>query len=281
MRVKLDAPDDSVSPGLAFLGGDFQHEDWCSDDDQLAAVVLQHPDPLDADAAIAARALYTQLITHLRESNYPYPLRLWNYFPGINQGIGDTERYRRFCIGRGQALEDAGLSDAQMCAATAIGGTRPEMRLIALCGRHPGVSIENPRQVSAWNYPRQYGPRQPAFARATGIELNDDHAALLISGTASVVGHHTTHPHDVVAQTDEASSNLTTLLAHASNAMNRPALAEFNSNSLARVYVRHADDWPQVRNQLRKRWPALRLCGLQGDICRSDLMMEIEAWHPA
>lgn len=281
MRVDLTQPSDACAPGLAFLGGDFECETWCGERDQLAAVVLSHSDSPESDAAIAAEALYRQLIDHLRESGYGYPLRLWNYLPDINGGRGDEERYRRFCIGRGCALEDAGLSDARMCAATAIGGTRPEMRLIALCGRHPGVSLENPRQVSAWNYPRRYGPRQPAFARATGIRLEDDRVALLISGTASVVGHTTTHPHDVMAQTDEAASNLDTLLSHAAGAMQRPALATFNADSLARVYVRRAEDWPQVRDRLRQRWPALNLCGLHGDICRADLMMEIEAWHPA
>ncbi|MDT8439051.1 MAG: hypothetical protein RQ729_08605 [Wenzhouxiangellaceae bacterium] len=281
LHVALHDPARPEAPGLECLGGDFGDEYWAADDQRLTAVVLNHPDPPDADAAIAAEALYCRLIDSLRDSDYPYPLRLWNYFPAINQGGGDQERYRRFCIGRGRALEAAGLNDAQMCAATAIGGLRPEMRLIALCGRDPGVSIENPRQVSAWNYPRRYGPRQPAFARATALVLEGGRIGLLVSGTASVVGHATTHPHDALAQTDEAASNLDALLAHASGAMNRPTLAQFNDASLARVYVRHAEDWPAVRERLRQRWPTLQLCGLVGDICRADLMVEIEAWHAA
>ncbi len=280
LEVQFDGRDFPHGPGLRPLGGDYRCEFW-SADDELAVFALAEPDPVEGDAAIPAERLYRQLIERLAESRFAYPLRLWNYFPAINQGADDQERYRRFCIGRRRALEAAGLSDAQMCAATAIGTTGETMQVIALAGTRPGVSIENPRQVSAWNYPRRYGPRQPAFARATGIDLADGRAGLLVSGTASVVGHITAHPHDVQAQTEEAASNLEALLGHAAGAMRRPGLAQFNTASLARVYVRHAEDWPSVEALVRRRWPDLRLCALQGDICRSDLMVEIEAWHAA
>lgn len=279
LSVALDGRAHPDGPGLPLLGGDFDAESWMASDRQLRAIVLGEPDDPAGDAADVAERLYRKLIGMLQDSPFGYPLRLWNYFPAINAGDGDRERYRRFCIGRGRALEAAGLSDARMCAATAIGGDRPVMQLVALAGTEPGVSIENPRQVSAWNYPRRYGPRQPAFARATALRLADGRSALLISGTASVVGHATAHPGDAMAQTDEAASNLEALLGHAAGSLGDPALARFNERSLARVYVRDPDDWPAIARRLRERWPELKLCGLRGDICRSDLMVEIEAWH--
>lgn len=281
LDIALDGRGHPDGPGLEFLGGDFNRECWCAPESQLRAIVLSEPDEPSTDAAAAAELLYRRLIRTLGESRFGYPLRLWNFFPGINHGEDDRERYRRFCVGRGRALEAAGLNDASMCAATAIGGEQPVMQLVALAGVSPGISIENPRQVSAWNYPRRYGPRQPAFARATGIDLADDRAGLLISGTASVIGHATAHPGDALAQTDEAASNLDALLGHAAGVMNRPALADFSEHSLARVYVRNPEDWPAIEQRLRRRWPALRLCGLRGDVCRRDLLVEIEAWHTA
>ncbi len=281
LHIRLDGSTHPEGPGLVYLGGDYEHEYWHSSSDQLRAIVLAAPDAVDADAAVAAQSLYQELIERLKQSDYAYPLRLWNFMPGINHGKGDQERYRRFCVGRGRALEAAGLSDAQMCAATAIGSQRPVMQLVALTGKTPGITVENPRQLSSWHYPRQYGPRQPAFARATGLELDDQRKGLIISGTASVIGHETAHPDDIQAQTLEAASNLDALLANAARLMNRKPLEQFNEHSLARVYVRHADDWPQVEHLLRSRWPRLRLAGLQGDICRSDLLVEIEAWHCA
>jgi len=281
LDIALDGRGPPDGPGLPFLGGDYDRECWDAPEDQLCAIVMSEPDDPGADAADAAEILYRRLIRTLEESRFGYPLRLWNYFPAINRGSDDRERYRRFCVGRGRALEAAGLNDARMCAATAIGSEQPVMQLVALAGVSPGISIENPRQVSAWNYPRCYGPRQPAFARATGIDLESGRVGLLISGTASVIGHATAHPGDALAQTDEAASNLDALLGHAAGVMNRPALGRFNGNSLARVYVRNAQDWPAIEQRLRRRWPSLRLCGLRGDICRDNLAVEIEAWHTA
>jgi len=280
LEIPLASADAPAAPGLAWLGGDFDFESWCAPDSEIRAIVLREPDDPEGDAAGPAERVYRRLIAELEDSAFGYPLRLWNYLPAINAGDGDGERYRRFCLGRGRALTAAGLDDARMCAATAIGGDRPVMQLVALCGRNPGLSIENPRQVSAWNYPRRYGPRQPAFARATAVPLAPRGTGLLISGTASVVGHATAHPGDAGAQTDEAASNIEALLAHAAAATGDPGLAAFGEHSLARVYVRRPGDWPGIRERLGRRWPALRLCGLRGDICRSDLMVEIEAWHP-
>jgi chorismate lyase/3-hydroxybenzoate synthase len=279
LRVALDGRGHPDGPGLQFLGGDFDAECWLAPSEQVRAIVLGEADDPDRDAADVAERLYRRLIGVLKDSPFGYPLRLWNYFPGINVGDGDNERYRRFCVGRGRALEAADLSDARMCAATAIGSDQPVMQLVALAGSEPGISIENPRQVSAWNYPRRYGPRQPAFARATALRLSGGRSALLISGTASVVGHATAHSGDAMAQTDEAASNLEALLAHAAGSLGNPALGRFNERSLARVYVRDPDHWADIRRRLRQRWPELRLCGLRGDICRSDLLVEIEAWH--
>lgn len=285
LTIALDGSPHPAGPGLESLGGDYELESWCAPETELQTLVLGAPDDPDGDAAVAAEIVYRELIERLADSEFAYPLRLWNFFPSINEGEGDAERYRRFCIGRGRALEQAGLADARMCAATAIGGDPaiqgPVMQLVALVGRAPGTTIENPRQVSAWNYPRTYGPRQPAFARATAVPLTGGRVGLLVSGTASVVGHATAHPGDVLAQTDEAASNLDALLRNAAGVLDRSRLGSFGPDSLARVYIRDAKDWPAIRDRLHARWPELRLCGLRGDICRSDLMVEIEAWHSA
>src|SRR6185312_12015184 len=58
--------------------------------------------------------------------------------------------------------------DLPLSAATAIGHHGPEglLQVYALCAAQPGQALENPRQVSAWKYPRRYGPTAPSFARA-------------------------------------------------------------------------------------------------------------------
>ena len=284
----------AAGTGLVWLGGDFNREYWqvpavlergdtvggwwaCGRD--LMAVAIARPDGALTDPEALTCEVYRDLIEAVRTQGFPEILRIWNFLPGINRGAGDLERYRRFCIGRGRALTEAGLDDATMCAATAIGSNDQSFRLFALAGRNPGLSIENPRQVPAWEYPRSYGPRSPAFARATAIYTERGGVGLMISGTASVVGHATVHPGDVLAQVDEAATNIEALLEVAARQLEEPTLHRFGSTSLVRVYVRQAADWPVIATRLRQRWPDVSLAGLRGDICRRDLLVEIEAWH--
>ena len=136
----------------------------------------------------------------------------------------------------------------------------------------PGTRVENPRQVSAWRYPRQYGRTPPSFARATALPAGD---ALAISGTAAVVGHASAHQDDLDAQVREILTNLDALLA----STHMPA--GFNAQSPLKVYVRHAEDARQVRELLHQHLPDVPLIMLNADICRSELLVEIDGWRYA
>jgi chorismate lyase / 3-hydroxybenzoate synthase len=278
--------------GLAFLGGELVHELWQSNGElsqgqegdvhwrrvgQLLYLECVLPDDGLVDPALLAEQAYQQLLAVASAQACPNLLRAWNYMAGINQGEGDQERYRRFCLGRARALESAGIDEPALCAGTAIGGDDPNLRIMLLAGSEAGINIENPRQVSAYHYPRIYGPRSPSFARATALPRSDGQALLMISGTASVVGHKTLHEGDLEAQIEEIRLNLDALLAESARRLNRPGLASFNEQSLVRVYVRHAADWPRIEARMAEIWPGVPLAGLLGDICRADLLLEVEA----
>jgi enamine deaminase RidA (YjgF/YER057c/UK114 family) len=143
-----------------------------------------------------------------------------------------------------------------------------------LASRAAPTAIENPRQISAYHYPPQYGP-QPAFSRASVLHQAAG-AMLFISGTASIVGHQTIHVGDAGAQTRETLANIEALLSEA----NRVAgAASFALGTLAyKVYVRHATDLGAVEAQLRSAvGSSARVVYLKADICRQDLLVEIEA----
>ena len=281
-----------ASIGLERLGGSVERECWRVDEPVVAGrdggvdwwqagdalfLACLHPDDGTGDAAELSEACYGELLGVARERGCSHLLRAWNYLPAINRGQGDQERYRRFCLGRGHALETLSIGEDDLCAGTAIGGDDPHLRVFALAGTQPGLHIENPRQLSAYRYPRAYGPRSPSFARATALPRSDGSMLLMISGTASVVGHETLHAGDVDGQLDEIVVNLNALLAESVMRLGRPALGQFGAHSLLRVYVRRAEDWPRVAARLEKAWPETPRVGLRGDVCRSDLLVEIEA----
>jgi chorismate lyase/3-hydroxybenzoate synthase len=132
--------------------------------------------------------------------------------------------------------------------------------------------VENPRQVSAWRYPRQYGPSAPTFARA--MHAPTCPPQLYISGTAAIVGHTSHHPEDLAAQLNETLANLDSLLDAAGSTPSLGAMSPL------KVYVRHASDVPAVRELLRARLgDKVPLVLLQGDVCRRELLLEIDGVH--
>jgi chorismate lyase/3-hydroxybenzoate synthase len=231
--------------------------------------------------AAASRDAYARLLDFLRAAGYPQLLRVWNYFPQINAGEGAAERYQQFCVGRSQVLEATPGYEARLPAATVIGSLGPGLVIYGLAAREAGQQIENPRQVSAFRYPRQYAPRSPAFSRARlkrwGRELH-----LYVSGTASVVGHETRHPHAALAQLGEAVRNLEALLAEASRAEPQLPPAQLSDLALLKLYVRPGVDLPPLQAMLQGLLgPQTSCLLLSGEICRRDLLVELEGLYAA
>ena len=219
---------------------------------------------------------YRHLLVQVRALGYPHLLRMWNYFPHINRVSNGLERYQQFCAGRYQALAE-GLSGfpRTLPAATAVGTLSGPLNIHFLAARLPGTHVENPRQVRAYEYPSVYGPRSPSFARAT-LRPSLYGANLLISGTASVVGHISVHIGEPQKQTLEILHNLTTLITHAEQ-LHGADRRWGNGHALLKVYIRHPEHVPAVRTILQERMPSQsRVLYLQGEMCRRELLLEIE-----
>jgi chorismate lyase/3-hydroxybenzoate synthase len=228
------------------------------------------------DMREASLEAYRLLQGFLRQSPHHCPMKIWNYIPGINQGEGDAEQYRQFCVGRAEALAADPAEQPPMPAATAIGASPGEqaLQVYFLATALPGINVENPRQLSAWHYPRQYGPQSPLFSRGTVMRL-DQVRQFLISGTASVVGHETHHD-NALDQIRESLANVNSLLGEAQRLLggHRPSLGD---SGILRVYVRSRSDYPVVRDALAVVIPPeLPRVHLLGDICRIDLLTEID-----
>lgn len=223
----------------------------------------------------ASTYAYQQIHDCLEASGFPALLRMWNSFPSINLEIAGMERYRSFCVGRHQALDAWHFPEEQLPAATAIGSHEGGLLVYFLAGKKPGIQIENPRQVSAFHYPKQYGPKSPSFSRATMTSWQH----LYISGTASIVGHESLHKDDCLAQLQETLRNISLVIDRA-HQLHGSACRNINDINLMRVYVRHPEHSEQLHEQLMQQLSTnAQIQVLQGDICRSDLLLEIEAMY--
>lgn len=234
----------------------------------------------------AAEAAYLRLIAFHRGLGYDHLLRTWNYFPDIHAADdGDAgsmlDRYQAFCVGRHRALVATGYDETALPAATAIGSQGDGLLVYFLAARAPGEQIENPRQVSAFRYPAEYGPQSPSFSRATLKRWDGERPHLYISGTASIVGHASVHVEDCLKQLDEIVENLRAIV-EAANARLAPEqhIDGPGGLGLLKVYLREPAHVAAVRERLTQlvgtRVPVLFL---RGDVCRRDLWVEIEGLH--
>ncbi|MES2886816.1 MAG: hypothetical protein V4739_02280 [Pseudomonadota bacterium] len=227
-----------------------------------------------------ARAAYDEVFSLLRQQGDWHLLRVWNYLPRINAEEGGLERYRQFNIGRQQAFQDHRRDNlAGSPAACAIGTRGGPLCIYFLAGPHPSMPLENPRQVPAYHYPTEFGPRSPTFSRACLVRSAPGQCLLMISGTASIVGHDTVHAGDVQAQAAETLRNLQAVIDQAhGRCTGRFALEELACT----VYLRHAQHAPAVMTVLGAAWgpqakALTQLVMVEADICRADLLIEIEA----
>ena len=219
-----------------------------------------------------AFALYTELMDLVDELEMSRFVRIWNYIPEITVGEGDDETYRQFCWGRADALQDRVLP-----AATGIGARDGWLRVGALCTTTEASAeniqithLENPRQLSAYRYPRDYGPRSPSFARATLVQAPEHGTGLLLlSGTASIVNHESQHAGDLNRQSEETARNINALLA----TLERPY-----SPLAVRYYLRDATRLQNALDCFKADFPSWPLPAFySADICRAELDLEIEA----
>lgn len=222
-----------------------------------------------------SKQAYREIFAFADGMGYPSLLRAWNYLPRINEPEQGLERYRCFNVGRHDAFISCGRSidEESVPAASVLGCGDEQMVVYFLAAKTPGKPVENPRQLTAYRYPEQYGPRSPIFARAM-LAGAGAQRCLMISGTASIVGHETMHKGNVAQQGIEIMRNIRTLLRQSgmeNEATGRMAL---------KVYVRHAEDLEQAQALVAKEFGReLQAVYLLSDICRSDLLLEIEGYY--
>ena len=211
---------------------------------------------------------YLAIFDFLAETGCGEPIRFWNYLSAITADDQGMERYRRFNIGRHRAFL-ARLHQSVPPAASCLGALQGGSMIYFLAARKAAEAIENPRQVSAYAYPPVYGPCSPSFSRA-----GRHGAKLFISGTASITGHETRHRGDLPGQIAETLANLQALIGNAGMAIERAQDWAF------KIYLRDPSYQAEVEPALDKVFgPGGQRLYLAAEICRTDLLMEIEAFH--
>jgi chorismate lyase/3-hydroxybenzoate synthase len=241
---------------------------------RLTARVPRARDLQPVVLAASVRDAYVSIDRYLSDLGR-YPIRFWNFVPGIGDRLGALDRYMVFNQGRYEALSQSPRLTGtgwSLSTSSAVGIATQDLVIDCLGWDTPGIPIENPRQVSSWRYSPCYGPKPPCFARATIARL-DSRPWLLIGGTASIVGESSLHQCEVEAQVAETVANLGALISSAYGTEN-DGLSLLHD---ARVYVAHSEHAARVRSALEGHLSSdVRLDVALAAICRPELLVEVE-----
>jgi len=210
-------------------------------------------------------------------------VRTWYYIGGI-LGAGEGESpYDRFNAARNDCYR-ANWSDLCLSpASTGIGMGTGRIAFEGLFLKNGAGGgeiswIDNPLQTPPHFYRGIADPeRKPSFSRAAAVRLGNG-AVLFISGTASIRDSEVISVGDPAAQTRITIENIETLMG-ADNLVGNHGLARgatLGDLQGYRVYLKRAGDLDVVRDCCRRRLPPVPHTYLVADVCRPDLLVEIE-----
>jgi len=147
--------------------------------------------------------------------------------------------------------------------------------------------IKNPAQICAYDYSKKVligsktennFPRlSPKFERAKLYKEGQNQYSLLISGTAAIHNEESLAIGDAAKQTEITLQNITRLIESAVNVIEQSGKKIDNvSYPYLRVYIKNITDYGYVKNICNQYHTPVEPVYLIGDICREELLVEIE-----
>lgn len=236
---------------------------------------------------------FSQLLPAFRQtrSDAGHIVRQWNYVEkifSIPEIHGKrSQHYQQFNEARAEFYGKHRALPAYP-AATGIGvdfnGVTIECCLIRGDETLQTISISNPNQVDSYHYgesvleegPSGHKKQAPQFERALLI-TDGKCSRLMISGTAAIVGQKTFARGNVEEQTFLTIRNIEALTSISNLKRHCPSMTVFpDKYAYLRVYVRNEADLEKVKSICCNHFGNAPVSFVVADICREDLLVEIE-----
>ena len=228
-------------------------------------------------------------ILEIEEMEFSDVVRQWNFIENILQispnGVGPKQNYQIFNDVRTEFYNRSNYKNGYP-AATGIGmssgGVILEFIAVTNSETNSIIPLKNPRQIDAHQYTNKVlvgAGREikatPKFERAKVLVAENCHK-VFISGTAAILGENTINDNNVETQTEITIDNIDSLIS--SQNMNTHGILMYGKTAkeYIRVYVKDEKEIPKVKQVCEKRWGNIQALYLVSDICRDDLLVEIE-----
>lgn len=245
-----------------------------------------------SDTRNAATKAFDQMkaILDAEGMSFNHIVRQWNFIGNILEIKNEFQNYQIFNEVRSEFYQKYRTLHSYP-AATGIGmklgGVLIDFCAVITNDTIEVKPIENPNQINAYEYSHQVLKgisgdgrsvlHPPQFERALLLR-NKIQSTLFISGTASIIGQDTIGIDDVEKQTIVTIENINKLT-------DQKIIGQFSANSDAdwgnfiflRVYVKNQEDFSKVKMLCAEQFPEIPAIFIESDICRENLLVEIEA----
>lgn len=215
-------------------------------------------------------------------------VRQWNYIERITEFEGNYQHYQAFNDARTHFYADTKWQKGYP-AATGIGVARGGIMIDfnAIKGDQITIlALDNSLQVPAHVYSQEVllgaedktfkNKTTPKFERGKAV-ISEGSSMSYISGTAAIRGEDSLESVDVITQNTITMENIDFLVS-CDNLKKNGLQIKLNNPvyQLLRVYVKNQSDCKEVEKYMTDNYPIAEKCYLHADVCREELLIEIE-----
>ncbi len=215
-------------------------------------------------------------------------VRQWNYIEDITSLSVNSQKYQHYQVFndvRSDYYNKSKFNNGYP-SATGIGteafGVIINFIAVSNASNVKLIPVVNPEQIDAHRYSQkvlvgeEYHKSSPKFERGK-LVVTDEGSKMYISGTAAIVGEDTLFPGDVEKQTMVTINNIKQLVKNALTLQSKDTqLSDRNKYTYIRAYVKYKKDIDIVMEICEKHFASECFQYLISDICRDDLLVEIE-----
>jgi enamine deaminase RidA (YjgF/YER057c/UK114 family) len=244
------------------------------------------------DTRKSSQAAFDQMreILEAEQMSYDHIVRQWNFIGNILEIKNDLQNYQIFNEVRSENYHKY-RSIHSYPAATGIGvksgGVTIDFYAVEPQQGVKIIAIDNPDQIRPYDYSQQVllgrplqgkdAKQPPQFERAMFLADRQSYT-LFVSGTASIIGQATIGIDDIVKQTEVTLENISKLTdENRIKHLTGNSQADAGKLILMRAYIKYQKDFEMVEKICNERFPGVPIIYCESDVCRDNLLVEIEA----
>lgn len=245
-----------------------------------------------SDTRKASQVAFDQMREILETENmsYDHIVRQWNFIGNILEVKNDLQNYQVFNEVRSENYHKHRRIHSYP-AATGIGvkhgGVTIDFYAVEPQQGLKIIAIDNPDQIRPYDYSQQVlrgkplagkeTKQPPQFERAVFLADRQSYT-LFVSGTASIIGQATIGIDNIEKQTEVTLENIKKLTdASRIQHLTGNSQADAGKLILLRVYIKNQEHFTQVESICDERFPGVPIVYCEADVCRDNLLVEIEA----